>query len=265
MQCAISFCPNDTYLFYAWIHQVVGKELPITALFADIEKLNELALSAAIPLIKISFHTFANIAHHYQLLPIGSALGFHCGPKLIAKTPFSLTDLHKKKIAIPGKQTTAHLLLDRLNLIPKEKHFCLYHEIMPLIECGTVDCGLIIHESRFTFKPQFVEIADLGLLWHTQTQLPLPLGGIAIARDIPSSHKQTIVSILQSSLAFARKFPNKALPFILQAAQEKKTAVVKKHIQTYVNCETEKLSQKGILAIQTLLNGSLLHDWLYTS
>lgn len=264
MRIAISPCPNDTYLFHAWIEGHVGKELPIEPFFADIQQLNELASTQAFPLIKLSFPSFAKVSESYQLLPIGSALGFDAGPKLIAKNHFPISELHTKRVALPGKGTTAHLLFTRLFEEPKEKFFCLYHEIGALIENGVVECGVIIHESRFTFeKSGFVEIADLGKLWHTRTQTPLPLGGIAISRSLSHSTKETILSILCDSLAFARKYPEKSLPFILKHSQVKDESIVKKHIDTYVTSETAKLSASGIKALETLLD-SLPRDWLFS-
>ncbi len=219
----------------------------------------------AFPLIKLSFHCFAKVIEHYQILPIGSALGFNCGPKIIAKKHFPLAQLSEKRVALPGKETTAHLLLNRLQLAPKEKVFCLYHEIATLVETGEVDCGLIIHESRFTFQQKgFVEIADLGELWHTQTEAPLPLGGLAIARHTPDLIKQQVVSILRESLKHARSNPKCGLPFILGKSQEKELSVVEQHIATYVNRETEELSPTGVGAIERLLGCDSSHDWLYS-
>jgi 1,4-dihydroxy-6-naphthoate synthase len=265
MRLAISPCPNDTYLFHAWLAGFVGKDLPAEPYFADIERLNGWALKKAFPLIKLSFHCFSKVVQEYQLLPIGSALGFHCGPKIIAKTFFHPSELSKKKIAIPGEETTAHLLLKLLLPQPKEKLFTPYHEIASLIKREDVDCGLIIHESRFTFKQEgFVEIADLGEIWHAKTGAPLPLGGIAIARDMPDPIKAKIVAILQASLLFARTHPEKGLPFILSYSQEKDEKSVRQHIDTYVTSETECLSSIGISAIETLLHCGDSKNWLYS-
>lgn len=264
LKCAISPCPNDIYLFYAWLTGQVGKNYPLQPTFADIQQLNEWAFKKKFPLIKVSFNCFAKMTHNYQILPVGSALGFNCGPKIIAKNYFLLSELPQKKIAIPGKDTTAHLLLERLTLPPKEKFFCLYHEIMPLIASGKVDCGLIIHESRFSFQESgFIEICDLGEIWHTETLSPLPLGGMAIARETPDEIKQMIVTILLESLTFAQRYPKKGLPFILSKSQEKDASVILKHIETYINSETWQLSKAGISAISTLLGDNLSQDWLY--
>ena len=264
MKVAISPCPNDTFLFHAWIAGHVGKEIPPQVVFADIQHLNEWALKEAYPLIKLSFPCFAKVAHAYQLLPIGSALGYNCGPKLISKTFFPLSQLPQKRVAIPGKNTTAHLLLSNLLPNPKEKIFCLYNDITDLIEKQIADCGVIIHESRFTFQQVgFHEIVDLGEMWHQQKKIPLPLGGIAIARTTPKPVKERIITILRASLKHAQTAPDDLLPFILHHSQEKDSVTVHKHIQTYVNRETEQLSTNGKRAIEMLVDCDLPNDWLY--
>ncbi len=254
MKIALSPCPNDTYLFHAWITGEVGEELPIEPYYADIQQLNEWALMRRYPLIKISISLYPEIEKDYELLPVGAALGFNCGPKLIAKTPFPPEEISQCRVAIPGLHTTAHFLLNRLLPPPKEKLFCLYHEVAALINAGVVDCGLIIHESRFTFAQAGLhEIVDLGSLWHQQTELPLPLGGLALSRSHP---KAPIISILKASLAAAHRSPEKALPFILHHSQEKDPHIVLQHIATYVTDETAQLSPRGQQAIHTLLGGA---------
>lgn len=251
MKIALSPCPNDTYLFHAWIAGLCGE--PPEVFFADIQTLNELALSGLFPLIKLSFGCFKRVVNHYQLLPIGSALGFNCGPKIISKTHFSVEKLSEMRVAIPGKDTTAHLLLNHLLPPPKEKKYCLYHEVAQLIDKNEVDCGLIIHETRFTFAAKgFIEIIDLGELWQDRYQLPLPLGGLAIHKDFPN--KEEVVSLIEKSLDQANTHPDLSRNFILKYSQEKNPEIVDRHIETYVNEETKRISRNGILAIETLTN-----------
>lgn len=183
---------------------------------------------------------------------------------MVAATPFPLSELSQKRVAIPGSETTAHFLLDHLLPSPKEKVFCLYHEIPHLLRTSQADCGVIIHESRFTFAQEgFVEIVDLGEMWHQKTHLPLPLGGVAIDRSLPDSQKKQILSILQDSLDYARSNPEEAIAFCLKHSQEKEEAIVKQHIDLYVNQETAALSSVGTKAIELLLKGKLPRDWRY--
>ncbi|NGX60885.1 MAG: 1,4-dihydroxy-6-naphtoate synthase [Chlamydiae bacterium] len=262
---ALSPCPNDTFLFAPWIEGFVESKYPITPHFADIQTLNKWAFSKRFPLIKISVAVFPKLLPFYQLLPVGAALGFGCGPKLIGKKPYTLADLPNLTVAIPGEDITAHTLLSHFAPSPKEKHFCLYHEIFPLLNSDEVDCGLIIHESRFTYSEAgFFEIADLGELWEKKTSLPLPLGALAIQKSLPEPQKKGLTRALQDSLLYSKSHPEKSLPLILKHAQELSPEIVQKHIETYVTKETEILSEEGKKAIETLLSCPLPPDWVYS-
>lgn len=248
MRIALSPCPNDTYLFHAWIAGLVGAAP--TPTFLDIQQLNEAALKGTFPLVKVSCAVLPHLKN-YVLLPVGAALGHNCGPKLIAKKGFPLEELSSKSIAIPGKLTTAHLLTERLLPPSKNQHFCFFHEIFDRLHAGIVDAGVIIHESRFTFAQEgFVEIADLGELWHEKTQLPLPLGCLVARPEIA----EEATEILRRSLAYARAYPEASHDFILQHAQDQDLSVIAQHIALYVNEETQQLSEQGRAAIATLLD-----------
>ncbi len=245
MKVALSPCPNDTFLFYAWIHKAINSPISIEPTYADIQQLNQWAIEGSYPLIKLSFATLAHVLDRYQLLPVGAALGYNCGPKIIAKEK---RDTYGR-IAIPGKLTTAHMLFDRLGLTATEKYFCRYDEIYTLLHQGKVDSGLIIHESRFTYQQEgFVECADLGELWGGL----LPLGGLAVHKDFP--HIPELISTLKRSLEYAHQNSQQAEAFILKHSQEKNRAVVYKHIKTYVNQESLQLSTAGMSAITRLIN-----------
>lgn len=261
---ALSPCPNDTFLFHAWIKGLVGLEVRPEPTYADIETLNEWAFEDRFPLTKLSFSCFKHVLKNYQLLPIGAALGIGMGPKLIAKKPFSLSELSSKQVALPGKFTTAHLLFDSLLGTCQSKVFCRYDEVLSLLANGSADCGVIIHETRFTFqKAGFIEIADLGSLWDQIHRTPLPLGGLAIRRNLSDCQKKQITQSLKDSLSYARQYPDESIDFILSLSQEKEQNIVDRHIQTYVNQETEILSEEGIFAIGALLKCPDHTKWLY--
>jgi 1,4-dihydroxy-6-naphthoate synthase len=246
---AISPCPNDTFLFHAWIEGLVGKDLPPQVTFGDIQHLNEWAESRKFPLIKLSIAKYAALQKEYELLPVGAALGWDCGPKLIAREGFSLENWKEARVAIPGRGTTAHHLQNHFLGDPREKVFCLYNEVEGLLMSGRVDAGVIIHETRFTHA--FNEIGDFGRLWKERYDLPLPLGGIAIERGSP--HKVEVISALRESLDYAWQNPEDSLSFVLQHAISKDEKVAKQHISLYVNQETYALSSKGQKAVDLLL------------
>ena len=251
---AISPCPNDTFLFHAWIHHLVGEELPPLPTYADIETLNQWAIEGRFPLIKVSFHCLGKILENYQLLPVGAALGQNCGPKIIANETFPLEEIKHKRIAIPGEETTANLLFSTLVGEAKERVYCRYDEIGTLLRDGVVDCGVIIHETRFLFaKRGFVEIADLGTLWQQEFSLPLPLGCLAARKDLSSAEISLLIEIMKDSLQYAWQHPEASREFILKHSREKDPKVVQQHISLYVNKETEGLSHEGLKAVETLL------------
>lgn len=220
----------------------------------DIQHLNEWAVAGRYPVTKLSFSCLGRVLDDYVLLPAGAALGRGCGPKIISNEPFDLADLPNKRIAIPGRDTTAYLLLCILFGVPSTPVFCTYDEITTLLQHDAVDCGLIIHETRFTFAAAgFVEIADLGELWERQHNLPLPLGGIAAKRCLGIDYLEAITRAVQQSIAFARRQPDACTAYILDNSQEKQQDVVDQHIALYVNDDSVELSPQGVEAIDTLL------------
>lgn len=235
---AISPCPNDTFLFHGWLTGKIDSEIMPKVTFADIQMLNQFARSSSHTLIKVSTYCYGKITNDYELLPVGAAIG-QFGPKLIAKTPQDASTIGTKTIAVPGVDTTAYLLLKILFPTPLKVIFCRYDEILQLLDAGVCDLGLIIHETRFTFKDLgFIEIADLGELFYAKYNLPVPLGVLCIKRTVPEELKNEITTTLQRSLLHAQNDPDNALDFILEHSIEKEIAVVKEHIATYVTKES---------------------------
>jgi len=250
---AFSPCPNDTFLFHSWVEGEVGQTFPVQPVLADIQHLNEWALDGRYPLVKVSIRTAAHVLDDYLVLPVGSALGHGCGPKIIANKPLSINDLADCRIAIPGKDTTAHLLLQLLLPEIRNTHFCTYEQVSRLLRDGVVDAGVIIHETRFTFsRDGFTEVADLGELWEQQHGLPLPLGGVVAKRSLGQETLNDITRAMQASLDQALSDPQAAQKYILEHSIEKDPEVVKSHIELYVNEETRHLSSQGRAAIETL-------------
>ena len=153
---------------------------------ADVEELNRLAFSSSIDITKVSYHAFAYLSEVYQLLTSGSALGFNNGPLLISKHKIFPDELDGLKIAIPGKYTTANLLLSLAYPNLRQKKEYLFSDIEEVILSGEADAGVIIHENRFTYHMKGLKkIVDLGEYWDQQTGLPIPLGGIIVRRSLP--------------------------------------------------------------------------------
>ena len=245
-------CPNDTFIFDALVHHKIDTEgLEFDVVFADVEQLNKWAFQAKLDVTKLSFNAFTQCISEYLLLDSGSALGRNCGPLLIKKPNVALTS--KSKIAIPGKYTTANLLLSISNPEYSNKVEVLFSEIENEILSGNVDAGLIIHENRFTYQQKGLEkVKDLGEFWHQKTGLPLPLGGIVVKRVLPFEIQKKMERVLRKSVEYAFENRQSSLEFVSCHAQEMERDVIDAHIALYVNCYSVSLGEKGKKAVQLL-------------
>lgn len=252
LSLAFSPCPNDTFIFDAMVHHKIDTEgLAFSVEMADVEQLNKTAFQAGPDIVKLSYHAFAYLTEKYQILNAGSALGNNCGPLLIAKSP--LKDLKGKKIAIPGKYTTANFLLNLAFPDIQEKEEMVFSEIEDAVISGKVDAGLIIHENRFTYHLKGLhKIMDLGEFWETSTGSPIPLGGIAIKRKLPEEIKTKVDRVLRKSVEYAFANPGSSNAFVKEHAQEMDPRVIESHINLYVNEFSINLGYKGRKAIETL-------------
>jgi 1,4-dihydroxy-6-naphthoate synthase len=249
-----STCPNDTYIFDAMVHQKIDTEgLEFDVVLGDVEELNMKALNNELDVSKISYHAFSKIAHNYLLLDSGSALGYKNGPLLISKHKIYPDELKDIKVAIPGLNTTANLLFSIAFPESKNKKEYLFSDIEEAILSNEVDAGLIIHENRFTYeKKGLKKIIDLGEYWEEKTGLPIPLGGIAVNRNLDKDVQLKINRALKRSVEFAFENPKSAYPYIKQYAQEMEEEVMYKHIELYVNEFSRELGLDGRKAIEIL-------------
>ncbi|MEZ5047103.1 MAG: 1,4-dihydroxy-6-naphthoate synthase [Chitinophagaceae bacterium] len=258
IKIGISPCPNDTYIFDAIYHRhIKDNNYDFEFIFEDVETLNKMALNAELDMVKISIANYHQIAKSYQLMKTGNALGTDVGPLIIAKEAFPTTELAHKKIAVPGLHTTAYFLLK--NAFPEVRDIKEYpfHEIEQAILNTEVDCGVIIHENRFTYeKKGLVKIEDLGELWGRKYDLPVPLGGIAIKRSFSKLDILKINEMIKKAIFHSNtRFPNIS-PFVRNHAQDMQDEVIHQHINLYVNKHTMDLKAKGKQAIETMINES---------
>ncbi|HAN17634.1 MAG: 1,4-dihydroxy-6-naphthoate synthase [Bacteroidetes bacterium GWC2_33_15] len=249
-----SSCPNDTFIFNAMVHHKIDTEgLAFDVFIADVEELNKKAFNQELDVSKISFHAFAHIARNYFLLDSGSALGKNNGPLLISKKKIYPDEINDLKIAIPGKNTTANLLFSIAFPDAKNKTDYLFSDIEDAVISNEVDAGLIIHENRFTYeKKGLKKIIDLGEFWEAETGLPIPLGGIAIKRDLNRDLQLKINRIVRKSVEYAFMNPKSAYSYIKKHAQEMSEDVMYKHIELYVNNFSIDLGNDGKNAIRVL-------------
>jgi len=247
-------CPNDTYIFYALVHDKLNNGLILRETLADIETLNKMAASEELDVTKISFHAFAYLRNNYCLLHAGGALGRGCGPLLIAKNQVDIDTMHNFRVAIPGEMTTAALLLRLYNPSVKDLVVLPFNKIIEAVDRGDVDAGLIIHESRFTYQQYGLKsVIDLGEWWENTTGHPIPLGGILIRRDFGSERIREFDAALRASVEFAHSNSHLVRDYVSLHAQEMDDSVMKAHIDLYVNEFTIDYGSEGEAAIKDLL------------
>ncbi len=260
-------CPNDTFIFDAMVNgKIDTKGIEFEYVLEDVETLNRWAEEGRLDITKLSYNTFLHVVNNYALLHSGSALGNGVGPMLISKAPLDLANIDQYKIAIPGINTTANLLLTLAFPQAKDRSEVLFSEIEAAVLNGTFDAGLIIHESRFTYAQKgLVKLIDLGDWWEQMTGAAIPLGGIAARRSFDKELCATIDSIIKESVQYSwNNYPALA-PFVKEHSQEMEEDVMRKHIDLYVNEYTSDLGETGRKAISTLFEkakqaGLLKHD-----
>lgn len=247
-------CPNDTFIFDAMVNgKIDTKGITFEYVLEDVETLNRWADEGKLDITKLSYNSFLHTVNHYALLHSGSALGKGVGPMLIAKQPLDLAHIADMKIAIPGVNTTANLLLSLAFPGAKNKNQVLFSEIEDAVLNGTYDAGLIIHESRFTYaKKGLVKLIDLGDWWEHTVNAAIPLGGIVIKRTLDAELCKTVDSIIKDSLDYSWKHYPALSDFVKTHAQEMEEEVMRKHIELYVNDYTTDLGEEGRNAIVTL-------------
>ena len=253
LKVGLSPCPNDTFIFGPLIQGYVKASFPYEFVLEDVEALNLRALEGLFPVTKLSFGVLPETLDTYELLPTGAALGYGCGPLLVAKSP--QLDLTGARVAVPGLHTTAYLLLRFYAGEVKEIIALRYDEIIPALKNGKADAGLLIHEGRFVYRRHgLYALVDLGKWWEEKTGLPLPLGGIFVRRNLPPKTKTLILEDLRASLHFARENLSRIWDFICQHARELQPEIIQKHIETFVNRFTFELGQEGREAIMAFVN-----------
>ena len=253
---AYSPCPNDTFIFTPWVEGRIEGAPPVVERYEDIDTLNRIALAGEPDVVKISFHAFGHLRDRYVLLRSGGALGRGCGPLVVARTAFDADTLAGRSVAIPGRLTTAALLVRLFAPALPDANIVVmpFHEIMPAVCGGQVDAGVIIHESRFTYQRHgLTRIVDLGEWWERETGHAIPLGGIAMRRDLGADLARRTELTLTASVDYAHAHPEHVWPTIRRHAQEMEDDVMRQHIALYVNDFTRDYGAEGEAAIDYLL------------
>lgn len=248
-----STCPNDTLAFYAIAHGRVDKGgLEFDIELSDVEQLNQKARQGRLDVTKLSFAALGNLLDSYGLLRSGAALGRGCGPLIVARPGIGLNALADCPVAVPGLWTTAAMLLG-LYAAPSRLVPMSFETIMPSLQRGDMDIGVIIHEGRFTYREYGLDcLMDLGDWWEKETGMPIPLGGIAARRDLPMNTLRQIEETIRNSVIYGLENRRAAMAYIARHAQEMAPSVIDRHIDLYVNDFTIDLGTEGEEAVITL-------------
>jgi 1,4-dihydroxy-6-naphthoate synthase len=250
-------CPNDTFIFDALVNNKIDTgELTFNAVLEDVETLNMLALHNTLDVTKLSFGVWPLVINNYTILNSGSALGTGVGPLLIAKNNIAIIDIKHCTIAIPGENTTAHMLFSLAFPEAKNKIFLRYNEIEEYVLQTPEEniMGVIIHENRFTYSEKGLQkIIDLGKFWEDKTGYPIPLGGIVAKKYSDKALLFKIDNLIKLSIQFAFSNYPALPPFVKMNSMEMEENIMRKHIDLYVNHYSLDLGYNGKEAIKQLL------------
>ncbi len=246
---------DDAFMFYGLAtNKVRVPGLRFTHTLCDIETLNRKAQEGVYDVTAISFHAYPYIQDTYALLPSGGSVGDGYGPMIVAPRAFSQSEIKKKRIAIPGKLTTAYLAL-KLFAPSIEVEVVPFDQIIPQVVEGKYEAGLIIHEGQLSYtKAGLHRIVDLGKWWQKVTGLPLPLGGNAIRRALGGPLMLSVSSALRESIQYALDHREEALAYAMQFARDLDTQLADKFVGMYVNERTLDYGPDGREAVRRLLD-----------
>ena len=272
MKLSLGFspCPNDTFIFDALVNKKINTEdLEFDVQLQDVQTLNEWALEGRLDISKISYGVLPLVLDTYRLLNSGGALGMGVGPLLISNKKLNIPEgelgrsvVENTMIAIPGENTTAHFLFSLAYPAASHKVFMRFDEIENFVlnppaafaESSTDILGVIIHENRFTYRDKGLhKIVDLGDYWEQTTGNPIPLGGIVIKQSAGYDIQQKVDGLIRQSVEYAFKHYPEITSYVKQHSQEMSEAVMRQHIDLYVNDFSIDLGNKGKAAVIKLL------------
>ena len=241
-------------MFYALAEGLIPtNNLEIVHVIEDIESLNRRALKADLEVTAISVHAYAYVADNYVLTPCGASIGDRYGPLVVSREPMSREELAGKKIAIPGKMTTAYLTM-RLFQPDFRPEVVRFDQILEYVQDGRADAGLIIHEGQLTYSREgLCKVVDLGEWWYEETGLPLPLGANAIRRNIGDEEIRQITSLLKQSIRYALEHREQGLAYAMTYARDMETNLTDRFVGMYVNDYTLDYGEKGRAGVKELL------------
>jgi 1,4-dihydroxy-6-naphthoate synthase len=260
--------PDDAFMFYAMAENKIDlRGYKFEHQLEDIQTLNERALRGELHISAVSIHAYAYITDKYALLPCGASMGDGYGPIVIGKRPTSnaprrtpnedvdlAQSLRGSVIAVPGRMTSAFLAL-QLFLGDFDFIVVPFDRIFDAVREGRADAGLIIHEGQLTYaRAGFQNIVDLGEWWKRETDLPLPLGGNVLRKDIDLATRHDLLGIIRASIEYGLTHRDEAVAHSMAYARDMNTALADKFIGMYVNDYTRDYGETGRSAVRLFLN-----------
>ena len=244
---------DDAFMFYALAKGVIPTDpYEIVHVIEDIETLNQRALAAELEVTAISVHAYAYVAKDYVFMPCGASIGDQYGPLVVSKAP--IDSLAGKRIAIPGKMTTAYLTLS-LFQPDFEAEPRPFDQILDAVQHDEVDAGLIIHEGQLTYAREGLhKVIDLGEWWYAETGLPLPLGANVIRRNLGTEKIRKITALLKQSIQYSLEHREHGLAYAMTYARDMETALADQFVGMYVNDYTLDYGDKGRAGVRELLH-----------
>lgn len=248
--------PDDAFMFYGLATgRVDSGRWQFEHILQDIQTLNERAMRGELHITAISIHAYPYVADRYALTNCGSSMGDGYGPMVVARQPLDVAALKGKRIAVPGRMTTAFLALNLLLGKDSFQHeVVMFDQILAHVAEGKADAGLIIHEGQLTYQNQKLNcVVDLGVWWKELTGLPLPLGGNAIRRDLGEASMREIAGIIKNSIQYSLDHRDEAVRHALQYARDMNQSLADRFVGMYVNDWTLDYGDVGRAAVRELL------------
>jgi 1,4-dihydroxy-6-naphthoate synthase len=256
MEIKLAHSPDsdDAFMFYALAtHKLQTPGYKYTHILSDIQTLNEAALVETYDVTAVSFAAYPSLRDKYVLLDCGASFGENYGPIVVSAKPLHKEELRGKRIGVPGLKTTAYLTL---KLFEPDFEAVVYpfDKILDAVQAGAVDAGLLIHEGQLLFpKMGLHRVIDLGVWWHEQTSLPLPLGGNAVRRALGPELGRLISQTIRDSVEYGLEHREEALNYAMQFARDMETETADKFVAMYVNRWTLGYGDRGKAAVTELI------------
>lgn len=245
---------DDAFMFYGLAtNKIDTGDLKFTHVLEDIQTLNEKARQGVYDVTAVSFHAYAYVSDKYALLPHGASIGDKYGPIVVAKEKMSPADLGKARIAVPGELTSAFLALRLFNQ-DFNYEVIAFDKIIDAVRNSRCDAGLLIHEGQlFYHKLGLQKVLDLGEWWHERTELPLPMGGNAIKRDLGADLMKEVSNYLHKSIRYSLDNRENALAYAMQFARDMDTDTADRFVAMWVNDLTLDYGERGREGVRRFL------------